>query len=277
MGQLKKELKMATIDAGTTNWVPFLREAVDNWNESYSEPLHGSPMDVVQHPETRFLNMQDNARKFAHNRQNEARMEEAIMRTGRFRPPVIRKEGFRNRVFSRRFGAPQQADHWESGVIVDTTGKEHTLKLLQPLGRDRRQQPEADPPVLCGRFRGLRREVRDEPARPRRGPRLGRRAVDVAAEAPPGRAPEVVDLSQPAPAPREVLELPVDPEQRLQLMRKYRGLLIKGNFRAVSDADKEFVEKWRLVMPKTDWQLKKAMKEAEAAKAELARGPGRPR
>jgi len=52
MGQLKKELKMATIDAGTTSWVPFLREAVDNWNESYSEPLHGSPMDVVQHPET---------------------------------------------------------------------------------------------------------------------------------------------------------------------------------------------------------------------------------
>jgi hypothetical protein len=239
-------------------------------------------MEVVQHAETQFLNLQDNARKFAHNRQNEARMEEAVMRHGRFRPRVLRKEGFRERVFSQRFAAPRQAHHWESGVIVDTTGKEHTLKLAQPLGRDRRQEPEADPPVARGRFRGLRRIVRDEPARPRRGPRPGGRGLDVAApveERPAARGvPEaVVDLSAPAPAAREVVELPVDPEQRLQLLRKYRGFLIKGNFRAVSEEDKEFIEKWRPVILKTDWQLKKAMKEAEEAKAELARGPGRRR
>jgi hypothetical protein len=106
--------------------------------------------------------------------------------------------------------------------------------------------------------------------------------LDVAApveERPAARGvPEaVVDLSAPAPAAREVVELPVDPEQRLQLLRKYRGFLIKGNFRAVSEEDKEFIEKWRPVMPKMDWQLKKAMKEAEEAKAELARGPGRRR
>ena len=91
-----------------------------------------------------------------------------------------------------------------------------------------------------------------------------------------GEAP-VVDLREPAAPPPEVVELPVDPEERLQLLRKYRGFLVKGRFRPVSEADKDFIDKWRPVMPKTDWQLKKAMKEAEEAKAELARGQGRRR
>ena len=109
--------------------------------------------------------------------------------------------------------------------------------------------------------------------------------MDVAAPAPAAQAARaglpgaaaVVDLSEPAAAPREVVELPLDPEQRLQLLRKYRGVVIKGNFRVVSDADKEFIEKWKALMPKTDYQLKKAMKEAEDAKAELERGPRRRR
>ena len=64
MGQFKLELKQHEKNNGTTNFA--------RWNESYNSTLHGSPVDVVQHPETRFLNMQDNARKFAHSHQNDS-------------------------------------------------------------------------------------------------------------------------------------------------------------------------------------------------------------
>jgi hypothetical protein len=258
MGSLKKELRILCIDNNTSDWPRFLEEVLDNWNQTYNESIHGSPNDVHDHEETYFLNMQDQARKFALNDRNEERMKAAVTRFGRFRPPALPTGAFRNRVFSKRFAAPQQVDHTESGVVVDRQGKEHTLKLVQPLGMGRRAGQEVDPPPpppRGRRFRGARGDRAPRQAKVPLGARRGRLEVPEEAQG--------ISLDGPPPGPPP-LELPAGQQARLELLKRYRGLLVQANFRPLSADQKAFVDKWGPAIPyKTNAELVRAIRMLE--------------
>jgi hypothetical protein len=209
--------------------------------------------------------LQDNARKLAWNNANEAQLREGVVRHGRFRAPVLRPEGFRNRVFSRHFGAPKTADHFESGVVVDSEGKQHTLKLVQPLGRDRRGEPEEEPPVPP--TARLWRGIMGAPPRHRHGPRVAvARRGAVRADGEPareagGRVEEPPEVAPEPPGP----VLPADPAERLRVLKRFKNLLIKLRFRPPEGDDREFFDHWKAVMPATRSLLDKAVAAAEAA------------
>jgi hypothetical protein len=222
MGWVKRLLKEEVENRGRRGqWRPGdLQMIVDKWNESYNKAAHGYPQDADNpdgNADQEFLILQDMARAFAHNHDNEASMHDAVMRHRRFIAPVIPEKAFRERVFSLKFGGPKVARSGRPGVIVDTQGNEHTLKAVQPLGMDRRGETEepvpeeepVPPRPRVRRFKGLR----DMAAKPRYGPRRGvaeRGVVREGAEpassgrrrAEPGPMPEPPEPPPPE-APRE--------------------------------------------------------------------------
>ena len=137
MGRIRAALKAEMITNKVRAWPRYLQKVIKAHNATYNQTMHGAPKDTVRNPMQHFLTIQDNARNFLHNHKNEERLQQQLARGfGRFRPPVIPKGGlaFQNRATIKRFGPTREAEYVRPGVVVDTRGTEHTLKLVLPVG-----------------------------------------------------------------------------------------------------------------------------------------------
>lgn len=148
MATIKKEIKRLCDSAKTKNWQQFLQRSVKEYNQSATKALHGTPEGLVEGgPESkvqRFLLQQDNAKKIEHNdKLTSIREFDLVDRTTtqkgttghRFQPPIIPRGAFQDRVTISKFSNARLLDSFPApGVVKDTRGGEHALKLIKAIG-----------------------------------------------------------------------------------------------------------------------------------------------
>ena len=148
MAIIKKEIKRLCDSAKTRHWQQFLQKATKEYNQSATKTLHGTPEGLVEGgPESkvqRFLLQQDNAKKIEHNdKLTSLREFDLVDRsttqkgvTGhRFRPPVIPRGAFQDRVTISKFSGARLLDSFPAPEVVkDTRGGAHALKLIKAIG-----------------------------------------------------------------------------------------------------------------------------------------------
>jgi hypothetical protein len=148
MATVKAEIARLCAAAKTKSWQQFLDRADKEYNSSATQALHGTPEgESEENPRKRtqrFLLQQDNAKKIQHNdRLNAMREYDLIDRSSsakgvegnRFQPPIIPRGAFQDRVTIKKFGNARLLDFFVApGVLKDTRGGEHALKLVKALG-----------------------------------------------------------------------------------------------------------------------------------------------
>jgi transposase InsO family protein len=148
MAMIKKEIKRLRDSAKTRNWQQFLQRATKEYNQSATKTLHGTPEGLVEGgPESkvqRFLLQQDNAKKIEHNdKLTSLREFDLVDRSttqkgvtgNRFQPPVIPRGAFQDRVTISKFSGARLLDSFPApGVVKDTRGGAHALKLIKAIG-----------------------------------------------------------------------------------------------------------------------------------------------
>ena len=129
---LKQKLSQMVAVGGT--WVSNLPRAVSGMN-STPKPgvLHGAaPKQVRTDDERQFMLLQDQAKNMDHNTALGARRKEKLDSTGVFRAPLPEATSKFKRSFNVTYGEPlQMAGEVKAGVVTDTTGKTHQLKMIK--------------------------------------------------------------------------------------------------------------------------------------------------
>ena len=117
------------------SWSELVEAAVGALNSQPKEKvLHGSaPEEVRGDPDTRFMLLQDNAKKLQRNTELTKKRVEAIERTGKFRPP----DDFQQISLRKRIDDPtfQKVALRSDGIVagrVSSGGKSWPVKLVRP-------------------------------------------------------------------------------------------------------------------------------------------------
>ena len=139
MGQIKKRVMLLARAARSDDWPTFLPRATDEFNDSLKEGLHGSPKDAQSKSERasvqKFMLLQDNAEKIRRNDELDAKRQfELADRGGTFRPALPPANSFANRATTEKYGEVRKAVDISGGVITDTLGEKHPIKLVQFVG-----------------------------------------------------------------------------------------------------------------------------------------------
>ena len=139
MGKIKKRVMLLARAAGSDDWPKFLQRATAEFNDALKEGLHGSPNDAQSKSDRakvqKFLLLQDNAEKLRRNDELDAKRQfELADRGGTFRPALPPANAFASRATSERYGDVRTAAGVSGGVITDTLGEQHPIKLVQVVG-----------------------------------------------------------------------------------------------------------------------------------------------
>ena len=121
---LKQRIARLISEEGSDdNWYTVLSEATDAHNSLTSDPLHAAPERVAKNPVVRFLNEQDNARKFDHNKRLASTREANAEREGAFRRPLDQPQKF-GRSFHQKYASDvEKISKKEGSQLFGDTGK----------------------------------------------------------------------------------------------------------------------------------------------------------
>ena len=131
MQTIKKDLAARIARTGQS-WKNELPSVTEAYNERPSSAVHGAPNTATEGGPQQFMIEQDNASKFAHNRNLTLRRQDAIKEAGAFRAPIQGE--------SRSF-RPAYSDTVQTlgkislgaGYVTNTTGKKTLLKEALPV------------------------------------------------------------------------------------------------------------------------------------------------
>ena len=89
----------------------------------------------------KFLVLQDQAKNFAINDRNNARMTQAVREQGFIRAPISdsQRGGVTNRrrIYDESFGMVQKVKSIKAGVVTDIDDDQHMVKRVLPVGNRR--------------------------------------------------------------------------------------------------------------------------------------------
>jgi len=152
MAEIKREIARLCVVNKTRAWQQFLDTATRAYNSSAKKSIHGAPETLAESGSAaaktqRFMVLQDNAAKLAHNDRLNAVREFDLAdrtttkdgRTGhRFMPPIVKQSAFEDRVTIKNWGGARLAASFPApGVVRDTRGQDHALKLVRAVGPSR--------------------------------------------------------------------------------------------------------------------------------------------
>ena len=115
---LKQRITRLISDEGSDdNWYTVLSEATDAHNSLASDPIHAAPERVTKNPVVGFLNAQDNARKFDHNRRLASTRATNAEREGAFRRPLDQPQKF-GRSFHQKYASDVEKITKKDGSLL---------------------------------------------------------------------------------------------------------------------------------------------------------------
>ena len=146
-----------SLAANKGEWADRLPEVVRQYNESPHETLfQEAPNDLGESKVATFMNLQENARKLAHNQNLFKSRKQAVQTAGAFRRPLEGLTKFK-RGFQATYGALEKLEGFEGSKVKPQDGDEPIdVKRVLPVDKNTR---DVEPGFALGRDRtAARRE-----------------------------------------------------------------------------------------------------------------------
>jgi hypothetical protein len=137
MGHFKKAL-VEREKKHEGSWDETLKAQVRQDNHVVKDQVYGRAKNVRHEPVQKFLVLQDQAKNFAINDRNNARMTQAVREQGFIRAPISdsQRGGMTNRrrVYDENFGMARKVKSVKAGIVTDIYDDQRMVKRVLPVG-----------------------------------------------------------------------------------------------------------------------------------------------
>ena len=156
IGLVRRDIKARMLEKPGRSWSDVLGKAIKAHNQTINSAMRDAPADVSKHEELQFMQISDNAKKYAHNNQLAKRRVAKAKDLGAFRRPLKAKAFQRG--FESKWGDKKELEEVQAGTLLKAPGEDKLIdvKAAQPVASG--SDEKADRRVAPRARAGLKRE-----------------------------------------------------------------------------------------------------------------------
>ncbi len=127
IGMVRRDVKARLLENPEKTWSKVLGAAITAHNRRINSTMRDAPNDVGKHGELQFLQISDNAKKYAHNDKLAERRVTKVKDHGAFRKP-LKVKAFK-RGFEAAWGPKVELQEIQSGTLLKGQGEEKLIDV----------------------------------------------------------------------------------------------------------------------------------------------------
>jgi len=131
IGSIRKDVSGRMMEAPTKTWSQVLNASLLAYNRSIHGTMRDAPNDVAKEPVLQYLQISDNAKKYAHNDALAKRRVARVRELGAFRRP--KKAKAFKRGFEATFGDKEVLEEVTDGTLLKARGDERKIDVKSAL------------------------------------------------------------------------------------------------------------------------------------------------
>ena len=152
---IRKDVTSRMMEEPGKTWSKVLKASIVSYNTSIHGTMRDAPNDVAEEPELQYLQISDNAKKYAHNKTVAKRRVARVEELGAFRRP--KKAKAFKRGFEATFGDKEKLEQVTDGTLVKAQGDTRKIDVKSilpvPESTDTRAERTARPGAMDRRRR----------------------------------------------------------------------------------------------------------------------------